>query len=172
MEFLYFDTSSIWDDWYCRAGSTQGERRNLRDTSAIWSRRKLAGWLRGMLRLSAKRSRPLVGREHTLRTAIWRTSWWADISFWIDRWISSDLCERQGKTPPVCPKKWSYQASSLDMCCIRRASGKETFWSAFRSWKTWTRQKSLLGDSTPRRFSCQRTEEEFIFPFRRWISEV
>ena len=46
-----------------------------------------------------------------------------------------------------------YLEKSLDMHGLRGESGNNIFWSQkLRSWKTWTRQKSMLGDSN------------FIFP--------
>ena len=59
-----------------------------------------------------------------------------------------------------------FQAYSQGMCCMRDASGKETSWLVtLRSWKNWTRQKSMLEDSTKRRFSCRKNVVDFKFPF-------
>ena len=42
---------------------------------------------------------------------------------------------------------------SSDMSCMRGESAKETFWSqTLRSWRSWARQKSMLGDSLQRKF--------------------
>ena len=37
MESMYINASSFRDTWYSRTGSTQGEGRGTRETSAIWS---------------------------------------------------------------------------------------------------------------------------------------
>ena len=62
------------------------------------------------------------------------------------------------------------QESSKDMCCMRDASGKEIFWSqTLRSWKFWTSQEVMLGDST--RSFCRKWYK-FHVPSRRWNSPV
>ena len=97
--------------------------------------------------------------------AIWRTIQRALDSFLFDDGVPTDLCQRPVKTPPV------WQASSTRnlpwICIVRgRTSRQETFGSqTWRSWKIWTRQKSMPGDSMRR--NCEltpRSGEKFIFP--------
>ena len=66
-------------------------------------------------------------------------------------------------------------------CCMRGGSGKEMLLSrTLRSWKIWTRQKSMLGDSTQSRFSPHTKEnnsyslsrmEQLSWQEEHWYSE-
>ena len=97
----YIDSSGIWDKCYCRTGSTPSERWHFSDTSAVQSRRKMVVFFHGMSVLPAKRSRLLVGRENSLRQAMWRTIQWDNNSFRIDGGISHDFSERPEPTPSI-----------------------------------------------------------------------
>ena len=132
LESLYIYASPFRNKWYCRAGRTKGGERNIRGTSAIWFGWKVVGWSHGMLLQSAKRSRPLVGREHTSRTAFWRNILWASNSCWIDDWISSYFCKKASRyfTSYVWNFYLEYSSGNLE----RRHFGR-------------TRQESMLEDS-------------------------
>ena len=76
-------------------------------------------------------------------------------------------CLRKTTTDSTRLVKRSHQASSMDVCCIRTASGKEISSSrTLRSWSRWTRQKFMLEDSVQSRFSCQNLENSHSLSFR------
>ena len=101
MESSYFHTSSIWDEWDCRKSSAQNNWRDVCSFVVIWLGWKMVGWFYGMLLLSAKCSRPLGKWEDTLWETIWRTIYRPCHTVRIDDWVSSDLCKRPVKAPPV-----------------------------------------------------------------------
>ena len=56
------------------------------------------------------------------------------------------------------------QESSKEVYCIQVRSGKELSWSrTLRSWKIWTRQKSMLEDSMHRKSLCRKDGEKIMF---------
>ena len=60
----------------------------------------------------------------------------------------------------------SFQATSLDMFCMRRDLERTYFGRRhWRSWKIWTRLSANGG--------CHaKDKEEFVFSFRRWMSKI
>ena len=165
MESSYFHTSLIRDEWDCRKSSAQSKGRHLCCIVAIRLGWKLVGWFYGILLLSAKCSRPPGRRENSTWKAIRRTISRSGDSFWSNGWIFSDLCKnkKQVKAPPIFVRK-SCQAYSSAVQWSLEEVGNEIFWSqTLRDWKTWTHQKSMLGDSMQRK--CERpTLVKNIFP--------
>ena len=60
---------------------------------------KIGGLVPWNLASSAKRSKPCMGLENSLRTVFWKTIWWTSNSCWNDGTIASDFCERPVKSP-------------------------------------------------------------------------
>ena len=64
VESMYINASSFRDKWYCRAGSTQGEKVHPRYfCSPAWM--KIGGLIPWNLASSAKRSKPCMGLENS-----------------------------------------------------------------------------------------------------------
>ena len=96
-----FDTSSIWNEWYCGTSCTTSSRRNISSIVAIRSGWKMVGWFHGMLLLSAKCARPHGRREHSKRKAIRRVIQKTDYSVWSDGRILSVCSKRSSNNSPI-----------------------------------------------------------------------
>ena len=127
MESSYFHTSSIWDEWDCWKSSAQNERRDVCSIVAVRLGWKLVGCFFGMLLLSAKHSRSLVGWENALWETTWKILWRTDHSVRSNGWIFSDFCERAVKAPPIW---WESLTRIMPRICIGcgRGFGQEIFW--------------------------------------------
>ena len=93
------------------------------------------------------RSGPLIGRQDSIRTALWRTILSANNPFWVEGRVSSDLCERPGNTSQVCPNG---PFGHLRWICVRRLWKRCPGRRRWRSGISWTCQESLLEDSMQR----------------------
>ena len=68
-------------------------------------------------------------------------------SFRSAQWLNSILSLRKTSQGSINVGSKFYLAYSSDMHCLREEFGKETFWlRTLKSWKIWTRQKSMLED--------------------------
>ena len=97
---IFISTLHRSEKMYCRQGTTRNQGRKFTRCVAIRFGRKVVDWFHVFL-LSAKRARPLFGRENTIWTPLWRTTQWANSSLWVDDWASSDFCKRQAESPPI-----------------------------------------------------------------------
>ena len=170
MESSYFHTSSIWDEWDCWKSSAQNEWRDVCSIVAIRLGWKLVGCFFGMLLLSAKHSRSLVGWENALWETTWKILWRTDHSVRSNGWIFSDFCERAVKAPPIW---WESLTRIMPRICIGCGRGQEIFWlQTLRSWENWTRQKIHARRLAAQEVLTKKRGEKFIFPIADGTSKL
>ena len=131
VESLYVDTTQIWNTWDCWKSSAQSKGRHLCCIVAIRSEWKLVGKFHGMLLLSAKYSRRVVGREDIWksdRNVFQRTS----DTVWSNGRVSSCLYEREFAIASVRLNCLARYSSRL---CVVRGENPERRHHGRRNWR-------------------------------------
>ena len=140
--------------WCCCKSSTQNKGRDICCTAAIRLGWKMVGWFCGMQLLSAK---------------MFKTSWQTGKtpherrcgepfqrprdSFWRSGRMSSEFFTRPVKAPPTWQESFSWHIPRI---CIDRGENLKR--------RTWTRQKSILEDSMPKKSWRRKGWTFLLFP--------
>ena len=86
--------------------------------------------------------------EYTSWAPFWRTTQWANSSFWVDDWVSSDFCKLSSRESSSLVRKFS-QDSSKNLCCMRVNLGRRHHGrghrGAGRFWQKSTHEDSMQG---------------------------
>ena len=107
----------------------------------------------------------LVADGKTLYERRW-TIWRLGHSVRCNGWISSDFCKRPFKAPTIRQNNFTRRIFRI---CIDRG-GDIIVADILRSWKIWTRQKSMIEDSIKRSVNARKGEH--FMPDRGWIRNI
>ena len=163
MESSNFDTSSIWDEWYCWKSGTQNKKKGRLLYCCIQAWMKNGGlilWnavsICEMFKTSWQMGKLLMKADSENHL---KAQWF----LWSNGWISSDFFTRPVKAPPIWQESFTWNVPRI---CIHRGEefGKEISGRRHSGIGKHGRVRNLLSKNQCKKSIDATKGEDFIFP--------